>query len=96
MPGTGAGGRAPGAARRSGSRWGRLNRVRVRVRGAQSAAAAGALPAGHPRPPGLHRGGGCGGTPGGARPEHGAGERPCTVARAGAERPDAAQLAGHA
>lgn len=96
MSHAGARGRAPGAARRGGSRRGRLNRVRGGVREAQPAAAAGALPANSPRPPGLHGGGGCGAAPGGARPGHGAGERPCAVDRAGAERPDAAQLAGHA
>lgn len=96
MPGSGAGGRALGAARRGGSRRGRLDRVRDGVRGAQPAAAAGVLPADRPRPPGLHGGGGCGAAAGGARPGYGAGERPSAVDRAGAARPDAAQLAGHA
>lgn len=96
MPGAGARGRAPCAARRGGSRRGRVNRVRDGVRAAQPAAAAGALSVGRQRFPVLHGGGGYGAAAGGARPRHGAGERPCAVGRAGAEQPDAAQLAGHA
>lgn len=99
VPRTGAGSRAPGAARRGGARRGCLHGVRDGVRGAQSAAAAGALPAARrlaARSPRLHGGGGRSAAAGGARAGRGAGERPGALEGAGAGRPDTAQLAGYA